>query len=209
MAFIDLYTHIYEVGKHQLSYMQLYNTQHAYRLLQNIRYYHFIYFIFSPSLLMNSCLGNIQCRASTGLVTCFIFLGCFTHRKWLFNPHPLNQFLFSFRLKILELSLFSSALARQWSFTGAPVFHCFHFHLLFLHVSRSSASKESWWRDSIPWSSEFIQMNKPTGPLHPDFKMNIEPWALNVEPWTRFSKKFGGMFCGFGENALLDKRTVS
>ena len=30
MAFFDHYTHLYKILRHQLSYMQLYNTQHAY-----------------------------------------------------------------------------------------------------------------------------------------------------------------------------------
>ena len=30
--FIDHYTHLNEIVRHQLSYMQLYNTQHAYNL---------------------------------------------------------------------------------------------------------------------------------------------------------------------------------
>ena len=29
MAFIDHYTHLYEIVRHQISYMQLYNTQHS------------------------------------------------------------------------------------------------------------------------------------------------------------------------------------
>ena len=37
VAFIDYYTHLYEVVRPQLRYMQLYNTQHAYNFLQNIR----------------------------------------------------------------------------------------------------------------------------------------------------------------------------
>ena len=41
VAFIDHYTHLYKIVRHQLSYMQLYNIQHAYNLLQNTRYYHF------------------------------------------------------------------------------------------------------------------------------------------------------------------------
>ena len=36
MAFIDNYTHLYEIVRHQLSYMQLYNTEHAYNLLQTL-----------------------------------------------------------------------------------------------------------------------------------------------------------------------------
>ena len=39
MAFIDHYTHLYKIVRHQLSYMQLYNTQHAYKLLQNTVFY--------------------------------------------------------------------------------------------------------------------------------------------------------------------------
>ena len=35
VAFIDHFTHLYEIAMHQLSYMQLYNTQHAYNPLQN------------------------------------------------------------------------------------------------------------------------------------------------------------------------------
>ena len=34
VAFIDHYTHLYEIVRHQLSYLQLYNIQHAYDLLQ-------------------------------------------------------------------------------------------------------------------------------------------------------------------------------
>ena len=30
MVFIDHFTHLYEIERHQLSYMQLYNTQDAY-----------------------------------------------------------------------------------------------------------------------------------------------------------------------------------
>ena len=33
MAFIDHCTHLYEIVRHQLSYMQLYNTQHINRLV--------------------------------------------------------------------------------------------------------------------------------------------------------------------------------
>ena len=32
MAFKDHYTHLYEIVKHQLCFMQLYNTQHAHNL---------------------------------------------------------------------------------------------------------------------------------------------------------------------------------
>ena len=46
VAFIDHYTHLNEIVRHQLSYMQLYSTQHAYNLLQNTRYYHFCTSIF-------------------------------------------------------------------------------------------------------------------------------------------------------------------
>ena len=35
VAFIDHYKHLYEIVRHKLSYMQFYNTQHAYNLLQN------------------------------------------------------------------------------------------------------------------------------------------------------------------------------
>ena len=36
VAFIDHYTHVYEIVSHQLSYMQLYNTQHAYDTLAEL-----------------------------------------------------------------------------------------------------------------------------------------------------------------------------
>ena len=39
VAFIDHYTHLYGIVRHQFSYMQLYKTQHAYNLLQNTRYF--------------------------------------------------------------------------------------------------------------------------------------------------------------------------
>ena len=38
VAFVDHYTHFYEIVKHHLSYIQLCNTQHAYNLLQNTRF---------------------------------------------------------------------------------------------------------------------------------------------------------------------------
>ena len=65
---------------------------------------------FSPSLLMTSCLGNIQWRwAPTALVSCcnsrFLNASCFLRHKC-----PLF-----FRFSI------SNALARHWSFAGAPV----------------------------------------------------------------------------------------
>ena len=40
VAFIVHYTHLYEIVRHQLSHMQLYNTQHAYNLLHKTRYFH-------------------------------------------------------------------------------------------------------------------------------------------------------------------------
>ena len=40
VAFIDHYTHLYKILRHLLSYLQLYNTQHAYNLLENTRYCH-------------------------------------------------------------------------------------------------------------------------------------------------------------------------
>ena len=46
---------LYEIVRHQLSYMQLNNTQHAYNLLQNTRYYQLptcTMLRFKPNLLL-------------------------------------------------------------------------------------------------------------------------------------------------------------
>ena len=58
---------------------------------ENQHHYEYNIFSFSPSLLMTSCLGNIQWRwAPTALISCcnshFLNDSCFS-RHWLFNPH--------------------------------------------------------------------------------------------------------------------------
>ena len=114
--------------------------------------------IFSPSLLMTSCLGNIQWRwAPTALVSCcnshFLNASCFMHHRS-FNPHYTSfesSLLFTLNLRI-ESSIWS-ALARRLSFAGAPFF-IFRFQISFRFspLFFLSLSKESWRQDSIPHS---------------------------------------------------------
>ena len=91
--------------------MNIYSTSyHKHRLLSTFRMYvwwlfvekFFMVLFFSPSLLMNGCLGNIQwSRASTGLVSCcnLIFgnASCLSFPisfLSFFNPHPSNRVSF-------------------------------------------------------------------------------------------------------------------
>ena len=69
---------------------------------------HFIY-IFSPSLLMSSCFGNIQCFNWS----CFLLhiLGMSSRVNGRSLLHPSNQVLFSFTLKSFKIESVSSALA--------------------------------------------------------------------------------------------------
>ena len=45
MAFVDHFTHLYEIARHQLSYMELYNTQHAYIDRVRLKYILLVKFI--------------------------------------------------------------------------------------------------------------------------------------------------------------------
>ena len=104
------------------------------------------YIIFSPSLLMTSCLGNIQWRGSpTALVSCcnslFLNASCFTCHKWSFTlhvTHPSNWVSCLPHELRIESSI-SRALARQWSFAGAPFF-VFRFISKFVCFARQGRS---------------------------------------------------------------------
>ena len=111
---------------------------------------------FSPSLLMNSCLGNIQW--SRLQLVLFLAATCAWNASCLLRPplRRLSHFSHFFSLFVqftsFESSLFFtftlrawdqvclSALARLWSFTGAPVFVSNSFDLV---------NCSSWRRDSI------------------------------------------------------------
>ena len=74
---------------------------------------------------------------------------CFMH-WWSFNPHPHPSYRVFSCLSFLDLSPNSSALARQWSFTGVPSSFPFFSSL----VPQGHPLKKSWWlRDSNPQTS--------------------------------------------------------
>ena len=101
------------------------------------KFFFFCYF-FSPSLLMTSCLGNIQWRrAPTALISCcnsrFLNASCLSRLPWtsfslsflsLSSIHILRIESLVHPLTSLRSSLFSfsSALELQWSFAGVPFF---------------------------------------------------------------------------------------
>ena len=122
----------------------------------------YFFFFFSPSLLMTSCLGNIQWRwAPTALVSycnsrflnasCLsrppstffsLSLSCFSLS--FFNSHPSNRVSCSYLLRAWDQVLFRvRPFARQWSFAGGRscfVSNSFDYYLLELAAGFDLAS---------------------------------------------------------------------
>ena len=73
-------------------------------------------------------------------------------------PHSSYRVSF-FKLKYLGSSpIFECARASKWSFAGAPVFVSIFFFVLRASMVVHSKERKSWRRDSIPRSSDLIQM---------------------------------------------------
>ena len=78
VAFIDNYTHLYEIVKHQLSYMQLYNTQHAYNILQpNMRAHTIITLHTEGDIFLQCQAGNVWIEYTISLIQIWCYAAVF------------------------------------------------------------------------------------------------------------------------------------